>query len=92
MYLLQSKFSECVREVEADLSVTFVHLCVCVDDRWSVDVQLDYRQDQVMPHTVNLHIGTSTARPKKNPVFRATRPYLSEPADPRFFFTKIPCF
>jgi len=32
-------------------------------------------------------------RPKKNPVFRATQPYLSEPADPRhFFFTKIPFF
>jgi len=28
---------------------------------------------------------------KKNPVFRATRPYLWEPADPRLF-TKIPFF
>ena len=26
---------------------------------------------------------------KKIPVFRATRPYLSETADPRLFFTKI---
>ena len=25
---------------------------------------------------------------QKNPVFRATRPYLSEPADPRLFFRK----
>jgi len=31
-------------------------------------------------------------RPKQNTVFRATRPYLSEPADPRLFFTKIPFF
>jgi len=31
-------------------------------------------------------------RPKKNPVFRATRSYLSELADPRLFFTKIPFF
>jgi len=30
--------------------------------------------------------------PKKNPVFRATRPYLSELADPRLFLTKIPGF
>ena len=29
---------------------------------------------------------------KKNPVFRATRPYLSEPADPRLFLTKMPFF
>ena len=32
-------------------------------------------------------------RPKqKYLVFRATRPYLSEPADPRLFFTKMPFF
>jgi len=29
---------------------------------------------------------------KKNPVFQATLPDLSEPADPRLFLTKIPCF
>jgi len=29
---------------------------------------------------------------KKNPVFRTTRPYLSEPAIPRLFLTKIPLF
>ena len=31
-------------------------------------------------------------RPKKNPVFRATRPYLSEPADPRLFLRKYRFF
>jgi len=30
--------------------------------------------------------------PKKNPVFWATRPYLSELADPRLLFTKLPFF
>ena len=29
---------------------------------------------------------------KKNPMFRATRPYLSEPADPRLFFYKNAIF
>jgi len=29
---------------------------------------------------------------QKYPVFRATRPYLSEPADPRLFITKMPFF
>ena len=32
------------------------------------------------------------SRPNNNPVFRATRPYLSEPADPRLFFRKYPFF
>ena len=30
--------------------------------------------------------------PKNNLMFRATRPYLSELADPRLFFMKIPFF
>jgi len=31
-------------------------------------------------------------RPKTNPVFRATRPYLSEPADPRLFYVNTVVF
>jgi len=40
-----------------------------------------------------MFLGHPHVRPnKKYLVFRATRPYLSEPADPRLFFTKMPFF
>ena len=35
---------------------------------------------------IELRLLQVLVRPKKNPVFRATRPYLSEPADPRLFY------
>ena len=38
--------------------------------------------------TSSILLYEESVRPKKNPVFRATRPYLSEPADPRLFFNE----
>jgi len=46
-------------------------------------------EPSLVPVSITAGLVENTVRPKKNPVFRATRPYLSEPADPRLFFIGV---
>ena len=65
----------------ASLKVDCILTCVLLNSVH--DKQTNYTCAYMNPDCLGL---------KQNPVFRATRPYLSEPADPRPFFTKIPGF
>ena len=55
-----------------------------MDSYSSYSGQNDWKRTTVQEHVCALS--------PKNPVFRATRPYLSQPADHRLFFTKMPFF